>query len=186
MKKAFTLAEILVVIFIIGLMSAMMVVNWRNNEKSYLVRRVAQELAQDIRRAQDMALSGKVYNSNPYENYGINLSTATKQNYIVFGDVNKNKIYQSSSSDLAVETVLIDSNVEISGLAYVKTSAQTSTSVLNIVFSVPDGFVTINDSNQNRNADSAIITIKKTGTTCPSSINCKIITITNMGQITIQ
>jgi len=59
MKKGFTVIEMLVVIFIIGVMSTVLVVNWRQNEKTYLVRRTAQEIAQSIRKAQDLALTGK-------------------------------------------------------------------------------------------------------------------------------
>ncbi|MDP2934746.1 MAG: type II secretion system protein, partial [bacterium] len=51
----FTLIEALVVIFVIGTISSMMIVNWRKNESQYQLQRAAQEIMQNIRKAQDFA-----------------------------------------------------------------------------------------------------------------------------------
>jgi prepilin-type N-terminal cleavage/methylation domain-containing protein len=184
MKKAFTLTEVLVVIFIVGLLSTILVVNWRNNEKAYLVQRTAQEIAQNFRTVQDMALAGKIFGSgtgpcfsSPCYSYGINFDTSKKNNYINFGDRNNNNTYQEPPSDLSIETITIDSNVEIYSLSPVLGN------FLNIVFSVPDGFVTINN---NSGITSAVIKIRKVGTTCTQKRNCKTITITKTGEINIE
>jgi len=183
-RRGFTLIEILVVVFIVGLLSTILVVNWRNNEKMYLIQRTAQEIAQNIRIVQDMALAGKTFGSGtgtclsvPCYSYGVNFSMSTKNNYINFGDKNNNNTYQEPPSDLFIETIVIDPGIEIYSLSPV------SGNVLNIVFSVPDGFVTINN---NSIITSAVIKIRKVGTTCAQVRNCKTITVTKTGEIKIE
>ncbi len=176
MKHGFTLIEVLVVIFIVGILSTILIVNWRNNEKTYLVQRTAQEIAQNVHRIQDMALSGKIYSPEikPYP-YGVNFSTGTKNSYVIFADKNGNGTYQTPPSDLFVETVSLDPDVEIYSLT------PSSGGVLNITFSIPDGFTVISPS-----ATSAIVKIRKVGTTCTQTKNCRTITITNAGGVTIE
>jgi len=173
-KRAFTLIETLVVIFIIGVISAILVVNWKNNEKTYLVKRVAQEIVQNIRRAQDLALTTK--NIDPSAiilSYGISFNKNDKNNYTIFGDVNGNNSYQTPSSDALVEVISINSEIEIY-------DASPGDPNLDIVFSIPDGFTTITPA-----SSSAEIDIRRVGATCPS-ISCKTIIVNNTGQITIQ
>ena len=171
MKKGFTIIEILVVVFIVGLMSAILVVNWRKNEQTYLVQRTAQEIAQNIRKAQDLALSGKKAGTVTPSFYGVFYDKNDINNYIIFGDTNNNGSYQSSDWH---EIIALNSGIEI----YQLSSGNNQS--LTIKFSIPDGFTTIDPS-----ATSATIGIRKIGTTCPS-VSCKNIIITNTGQITIQ
>jgi len=194
-KQGFTLAEVLTVTFIIGLLSSILVVNWRNNEKMYLVQRVAQEIVQNVHTAQSLALAGKTYGPGtgsepcldyPCPYYGVNFSTATK--YTVFGDKNGNKTYETPPSDLriGVDDIFIDPNVEIYSLSCVKNGIITIITPphsLGILFSVPDGFTIINTD---PTISSAIIGVRKINTTCAQTKNCKIITITNTGGITVQ
>jgi prepilin-type N-terminal cleavage/methylation domain-containing protein len=191
-KRGFTLPEVLVVVFVIGIMASILIVNWRNNEKAYLVQRTAQEVAQNARNAQNMALSGKAHcdsNTVPCSSYGMYFLSAVKNSYIIFGDENEsgaNKNTYQSSSDILVETINIDSNVEIYSLTQTKNGVITPLALLNVVFSVPDGFTTINNDS---GINTAIIKIRKVGTTCPLTLpakNCKAITITNTGGVTVQ
>lgn len=174
-QKGFSLLEMLVVISIIGLISTILIVNWRKNEKQYLLQRVAQNIIQDIRKAQDMALNGTKYENQevPYS-YGI-FFDKNKEYYQLFGDVNGNNTYQPSDMDIEIGgEVLIESGIEINSL-----SSETKGQGLNIVFSIPDGFMRIEPS-----STTASIIIKREGTTCPS-LNCKTINIRGMGQISV-
>ncbi|MFH1129220.1 MAG: prepilin-type N-terminal cleavage/methylation domain-containing protein [Patescibacteria group bacterium] len=169
--NGFTIAEMLVTTFIIGVLSTILVVNWRENEKNYLVQQVAQEIAQNIRKAQGMALSGKNYQAQTIYSFGVFFDKNNEISYKIFADKNNNNTYQPS--DLLIEDVILDPYIVINSLS-------SGNQDLNIVFSVPDGFTTFNPS-----ATSATIIIKRKGTTCPSK-TCRDIIIKNTGQVTIQ
>lgn len=169
-QKGFTLTEALVVVFIIGLISSILIVNWRKNEKQYQVQRVAQEIVQNIRKTQDMALNSFKYQEDDGvpDNYGIYFDKTLASSYIIFADENGNNKYNGGEN---IETILIDSGVEIGSLS--------SEPKLNITFSLPDAFTVINPA-----AVSATITIKKSDGICPQ--NCKNIIIRNTGQISVE
>jgi len=163
-RRGFTLIEMLAIIAIISIISGSLIVNWRKNEKKYEVQYTAQGIVQNLRRAQDMALSGKKY---PGEDvppaYGIYFELSTKNSYLIFGDKTGNNTYQKGS-DTLVETISLDSNIEIYSLSASKD--------LNIVFSITP-------------SAPATIGIRKTGYSCPSNF-CKSIIIKNTGEISIQ
>lgn len=178
--KGFTLAEVLATTFIIGILSVILVVNWRENEKNYLIRQVAQEIVQNIRKAQGIALSGKNYSSEGIKNidfYGVLFEKNNKTSYKIFGSTHGNNGYQPS--DFSIEDVVLDPNTEIDSLS------SGNNKDLNILFSIPDGFTTFYYPGIGPSVTSASITIKRTGTTCPSK-TCRSIIIKNTGQITIQ
>ena len=167
--QGFTLIEMLVIMAIISIISGSLIVNWRKNEKKYEVQYTAQAIVQNLRKAQDIALSGKKYPGEAVPSaYGIYFNINSKNSYLVFGDKNGNNTYQGG--DILVETILLDPGIEIYSL---------SASPLNIVFSIPDGFAIIAPSAP------ATIAIRKTGYTCPSNF-CKSIIIKNTGEISIQ
>jgi prepilin-type N-terminal cleavage/methylation domain-containing protein len=171
----FTMMEMLVVIFIIGVMSSILVVNWRKNEQTYLVQRTAQEIAQNIRKAQDLALTSKKYSvsEDVPSYYGINFATNNPTSYFIFADKNGNKTYQPSDFKIDNKNILISSGVQIDYLS--------AGNNLDIAFSIPDGFTYVNG----QTVDSTTIRIKKTGATCPS-VSCRNIIIRKTGQISIQ
>lgn len=59
MNKAFTLLEITVVIAIIGLLAVIILVNYRGGEKQFALLRSTHRLAQDLRQAEEMAISSQ-------------------------------------------------------------------------------------------------------------------------------
>jgi len=173
MKKAFTLMEVLVIMAVIGIISTMLIVNWRKNEKRYQLQRTAQEIVQSIRTAQDMALNSlKLAEEEIPLSYGVYFNKNINSSYVIFGDVNGNNSYQTPSSDILVEKVLIESSIEIDSLS-------PGTQDLSVVFSLPDGFTIITPP-----STLASIVIKRKNGVCPH--DCKTITIINTGQVNIE
>jgi len=163
MQKAFTLIELLVVTGIIILLSALVLPNYRTGESQLALQRSANKLAQDIRRAQGMAMSAKEFEGVvPPGGYGINFQT-NLTSYILFADLNNNKIFDSGE---AIETLSLERGVKISNLS--------PASPLTISFTPPDPTVNINPSNS-----LAIITLSNNGQT-------KIIKVNKAGLIYVE
>lgn len=173
-KDGFTLIELLVVVFIIGLVSTILIANIRKGEKQYQVQLATQEISQNIRRAQDMALTSfkhKPDEPSPY-NFGVYFEKQSPNSYIIFADENPNS-YKYNGGE-GMETITLGSNIEIASLS--------SEPKLHITFSLPDGFTHIEP-----NADSANITIKRTGSDCVQSPqDCKTIEVLSTGQINVK
>jgi prepilin-type N-terminal cleavage/methylation domain-containing protein len=174
-QQGFSLIEMLVVIFIVGLISATLIVNWRKNEKRYQLQRAAQEIVQLIRQAQGFALNGKQMLWSPTGEwlvpgyYGVHLRK-NNPTFFIYGDVIGNAGYQSPE-DIEETYGLIETGIEIDSFG--------GGNDLDVIFNVPDGFIDFYPS-----GTSAVITIKRTGSTCPS-VNCKTINIRAMGQISV-
>ena len=184
-NAGFTLVETLVVVFIIGLLSTILIVNWRQNEKQYQLQMAAQEIVQNIRKVQGMALNGSRYNNQIPFNYGLDFDLSSPNSYIIFANQSNDRRYDVGNDLIVGDTaVQIESGFEIGSLVG-------STGVLTVVdttFSMPDGFVTIRKDQPTGGSpwqNSLTITVRKIGTTCPSK-DCKNIVIMDTGQINIQ
>jgi len=143
--KGFTLIELLVSIVIIVTLAAIALVNYRQGKEELALERAASKLAQDIRRAQEMAMGAQEepkckkfgvgndsYHGEYSNSYGIafNLNGPDSGAYLLFADCNPlpvgAPIYNSAvDSDEPIGTVEI-------------TKAQISTSTNSIIFKPPD------------------------------------------------
>lgn len=126
------MVELLVVITIIGILSAMVSINYRSGQKQLALQRAANKLAQDIRSMQEMAMAAEnkwsvcVTPSNFHYTFGLTVSTSSdcsnqekpcKYRYILWTDCNGNNTYQwNPDEDFAVD--LVDfSFVEVSSIS---------------------------------------------------------------------
>ena len=70
-QKGFTLVEILIVVFIIGILSTAMLFSFGKGQEGAMLTRAAAALESDIRRAQILAIAGHDFEGSPPCGYGI-------------------------------------------------------------------------------------------------------------------
>lgn len=116
-SKGFTLLELLVVFIIIAIVSSILLVNYRNTGQQFAVQRSAHKLAQDIRRASEMAMAAQECCGGIVPpGYGIFLQGGSS-NYILYADTQPssgNEFYTSADSRL--ETINLESGVTIQSI----------------------------------------------------------------------
>jgi len=147
-RAGFTLVEFLVVIGIIAILTLILFVNYQPFKEELALQRATAKLAQDIRRAEGMAISSQEFSScgSGYKHqYGIFFKQSKPKEYSLFADCNNNGDYDQGVDKIVGEVIDIESGASITNL---------SSSFLRIVFSPPDPIVIINPS-----ADLAIITL---------------------------
>lgn len=138
----FTLTELLVVIFIISVLSSLSFVNYRSVKERLIIERAAQKLAQDIRRAQEMALAAKecplgtTCAGQVPRGYGIYLRE-NQTSYILYADISS-PYDRYGGGDATIEIISLENGIEISDI--------TPFSMLSINFSPPDPKISINST----------------------------------------
>ena len=154
-KNGFTVSEFLVVIFIISILSGLSFSAYRAGEKTFALQRASQQLAQDIRRAEEMAISARICEictpkGVPKGGYGVYLEQGASS-YSIYANLKEDKVY-NEGEDLVVETGHFEKSV-ISRLMV----SDTFLSSLSINFEPPDPKVTI--GNQSLTSTEAEIVI---------------------------
>lgn len=145
MKKTlggFSLIEVLVVIFIISLVSGSILAGYLRSQGSYYALKAAQKLSVDLRRAQNMALSGTLQGAIVPAGYGIHIKS--DNGYSLFYNVSQESIFYDDS------VILDDLTLDNATLSPVGTS---------IFFQPPEPETCVNGSN----TDSQTITITSNG-----------------------
>jgi len=109
--KGFTLIELIVSIAIIGFVTTIGVVNYRSANKSSVLQLEAYKAATDIRRAQNMALGAIEFNGAVPAAWGAHFNIASPDQYLIFADINDDKVYNASDGVLA--TIMLKNNVTL-------------------------------------------------------------------------
>ena len=159
----FTLLEITVVVLIIGLLAVIILANYRGGEKQSALLRSTHRLAQDLRRAEEMAISSRKTPPEfgeevfPQGGYGIyfEIDPAAPKGYhiILFADCNENgdydKIGAAISCKYATELTPYPEKIEELSLEEgIKISELSSFFPLSITFTPPDPIVTISEGDE--------------------------------------
>ena len=142
LMKGFTLVESLVVVTIILVLLAIVLVNYRVGERNLSLDESAAILGQNLRRAEEMAMSAKEFHGIiPQGGYGINLKTEDDF-YIIFADCDKNHEYSlgntCSGFPEKVEQVALGKRSRIASLF-----SGSYLSAINIVFIPPNPSIMI-------------------------------------------
>lgn len=131
MSKGFTLIELLVVTGIIVMFSAMILPNYRLGDEQLAIQRSAHKISQDIRRAQEFAISAKEFNGSLPSGYGVYFNLDQPDRYIIFADLDGDYLYSGLSEK--AEELIFENNVRITSFEPV--TAETS---LTVFFVPPD------------------------------------------------
>lgn len=186
MKRGFTLLEITVVVSIIILLSTVFIASYRGGEKQFALKRSAHQLAQGLRRAQEMAMSGQEFKGAFQGGFGIHFTvTPEAENtgtYTLFVDCDNDKVFDGgipTCDDCTGESCIgptFSEEIEIFSLEEgIKIANLLPSSPLDVVFFPPDPEITITPS-----ANLASITLTFDGQ------SQKIITINTAGLIEIK
>ncbi len=130
-NKAFTLIELLVVVAIIMLMTILILPNYRLGDNQLVIQRSAHKISQDLRRAQEFAISVKEFNGSVPQGYGIYFDLDERDRYIMFADLNGDQAYSGSGEK--AEEITLEGHAALYSLSPV-----TSGSSLTVFFVPPD------------------------------------------------
>lgn len=111
-EKGFTIVELSVVMAIIFIISGIAAANYRHGDRAVILNNQAFQFTQDVRRAQELALSSREISGITPAGYGIYFSN-DRNYYLIYADKNNNKKYDDGET---VENALIDEAIEISTL----------------------------------------------------------------------
>lgn len=114
----FTMIELFVVVSIIVLLSLIILPNYRASVSQLTLERSAHKMAQDIRRAAEMAMSAKEWQGQiPSGGYGVHLELSWETYYKLYADKNGSQKYEGAPPDKEVETINLEKGVVIQGIS---------------------------------------------------------------------
>lgn len=137
MNKGITMIEMMVTIAIMAVMVAAVFFNWRPAESSFALNRSAHQLAGDLRRAQQLSISTRVFScagqDADFSGYGVYLNKTNKNSYHLFENCTANYLYSSGES---LSQPRLEEGVEIKSITI--TGPSGSSGQASIVFVPPD------------------------------------------------
>jgi len=136
MKKGFTIIELLVALGVFVVVTAMVVANFRAGGRSDELRIAAETLISNLRKAQNMSLSGQLTNgSSPPGGYGVYFKLSDTDRYIIFADLNGDLGYTAGEA-LPDGTIILPRDIRILNIQ--------PTAISTVIFKPPKPTIYIN------------------------------------------
>ena len=112
--RGFTLIEVVVVVGVMALIASATLFNFPQFSRRIQIEQEAGKLALSVRKAQAYSIAVREFSagSGVFPGYGVYVSTANPNGYVIFGDPNKTSRYDASLGE-SVETVNFASRVKI-------------------------------------------------------------------------
>jgi type II secretory pathway pseudopilin PulG len=165
--KGITLIEIIVVVFIVSLFSAILIVDFPKIKEQLALNRAVYRLAQDLKKTQDLGGSGFQFkNANgdviQVKGYGIYINTYVLGNkkYIIYGDIDGDEQY--TDSDYILQEVNFNSEIgaDRDGII-IKEIHNANALGLSINFKAPSFNVKISDLAEGKDGVEIIYAVEK-------------------------
>ncbi|MDP3043009.1 MAG: prepilin-type N-terminal cleavage/methylation domain-containing protein [bacterium] len=160
-QAGFTIAELLVGIFIIALISGIFLANYRSADRQAKLNMAAQQVVSDIRTAQNYSLGLQEFEGSvPKSGWGARFNTASPDSYIIFADKDEGEYDYDAGEEY--KTVDLPSDIIISNI-----NIAVAVNAVNIVFMPPNPTTYINTNNNT----SVEITLKENISNAVKKIN---------------
>ncbi|MFA5431656.1 MAG: type II secretion system protein [Candidatus Paceibacterota bacterium] len=173
-EKGFTLVELAVIVSIIGFMTVLVFSNYGKNNEIFALERASQKLTQDLRRAQEMAMSGSG-SIGVTKGFGLYFNEGANETYLFYEDKDVNMVWEAAT-DALIETITIEKGVKICEVKKIGPNA--AEDVISISFAPPDPLTYIGGNVSGHVGAIALCT--KTDTTIK-----KYIKVNNVGMVEI-
>lgn len=144
-EKGFTLMELLVIISITVIMTIALFANYGKGSDSFALERSGQKLAQDLRRAQEMSMSGFEGESSA-NGYGIffDKTSGNEGQYIIY--MNKNANMYRDAGDTDKETIKLETGIKICNVLDNDNPPTLNANSISVSFEPPDPITYIDSS----------------------------------------
>lgn len=143
-SRGVTIVELIVSIALMALIAGAVFVNWQPADETFALVRSAHQLAGDLRRAQQLAISTRVFScleiDADYGGYGLYLTDGQPTQYLIFENCGSSNRVYDQLIDQAVEFYQFEDGVQIKSIEVAGPATSAS-----ILFVPPDPIVYIND-----------------------------------------
>ncbi|HPS21215.1 MAG TPA: prepilin-type N-terminal cleavage/methylation domain-containing protein [Candidatus Paceibacterota bacterium] len=145
-RKGMTYVELIVVLSIFSIMSAISLFDYRKFEAKVEIKNLANDIALQIVDAQKSAMAGKLSTLGSFDDkpaYGVYFSLSDNQQFIPFADFNDNKSYESGEG---LDVIKITKQSFIKDININGGSCSGQTNDVNVVFERPDSTAFVSTS----------------------------------------
>lgn len=173
-SRGLSLVEILIVLFIIALFTGILVNNFPKIRRQFALSRAIHQMGQDLRRVQDMSVSGFKIAGVDVAGYGlyVNIENSNfgEEKYFLYADVDGDQIYslastvncgqQGNGEDCILETIDLSQSGAGLFISSIENIDNSSGELVDINFQPPNPIVKISDLAPGENSVDIVFSLK--------------------------